>query len=117
MKKKPFIAILVSLFLVAGLYIGYTFLSYEPIEGFGNFPIPKNANLIKSEEDFRAYSWSGASETDGIPLSYKWKLQLEDWKVIDQEGSATVYQKDNTSILLVCQNDYLSIGFESSLVK
>ncbi|MFP5114659.1 hypothetical protein ACSU64_20075 [Bacillaceae bacterium C204] len=65
------------------------------------FPVPKNADLLKKNAEFKEYKWSPASEENGIPLRYRIVINLSGWKKKEQEGSLTVYEKNNHICLLV----------------
>ncbi|RLL40629.1 hypothetical protein D8M04_18970 [Oceanobacillus piezotolerans] len=66
--------------------------------------------MIKEEENVIAYNWSEASEEKGIPERYEKALKKEGWEIEWREGSATMYNKDGTKVVLICSTDYLSIN-------
>lgn len=99
--------------IIIALIFGYfilTHISFEQEEEFGNFPIPKGAKVIKEEKNFIAYSWSKASEEDGIPKRYQKELEKEGWEIDWSEGAGTIYKKNNIRVLLICSTRYLSIS-------
>ncbi|WML27330.1 hypothetical protein [Neobacillus sp. OS1-33] len=81
------------------------------------FPVPKSAELLKEKDEFEAYKWSPASEENGIPLRYRIVINLNGWKKKEQEGSLTVYEKNNQEVDVISQTDYLSIGLSQTPKK
>lgn len=64
MNKRPLVIILI---VVIALIVGYyvqSYISFEQIQEFGGFPIPKDAEVIKTEGNLKEYNWSKASETE-----------------------------------------------------
>lgn len=110
MDKKALITLFgITIVIIAG-YFTITYISFDQVQEFGGFPIPKDAELTKEEENFIEYNWSKASEENGIPKRYQKELEKEGWDIDWREGSATVYKKDAIKVLLICSTDYLSIS-------
>ncbi|MRH43552.1 hypothetical protein GH741_12765 [Aquibacillus halophilus] len=110
MDKKGVIALLgIIIVIIAGYFI-VTYISFVQVQKFGGFPIPKDAEVTKEEENIIVYNWSKASEENGIPKRYQIELEKEGWDIEWREGAATVYKKDGIKVLLICSTNYLSIS-------
>ncbi|MBO1913541.1 hypothetical protein [Sporosarcina sp. 6E9] len=60
--------------IIAGYFI-VTNISFVLVQEIGGFPIPKDAEVIKEEENVIAYNWSKASEEKSIPKRYQKELE------------------------------------------
>ena len=109
MDKKALITLL-GIITIFSAYFAVTYISFIHAQEFGGFPIPKDAEVIKVEENIITYNWSKASEENGIPDRYKKELKKEGWEMEWREGSATMYLKNEIKVVLICSTDYLSIS-------
>jgi hypothetical protein len=77
-----------------------------------DFPVPVSAKLNESSNDkaFEEYSWSLASEENGLPAAYLLAIRLWGWKKIDQMGAMTTYEKKGKKLDVISQTDYLFIA-------
>jgi hypothetical protein len=98
--------ILIALLLGIGLI---NFLSYEQDSELYDFPIPKNAELTNHNEFGKSYTWSKASEENGIPFGYEFVLWVHGWKKEEREGASVYYFKGNYTIDLISTHDHLDI--------
>lgn len=96
--------------VIIAVYFVLTYISFEQVQKFGGFPLPKDAEVIKEEENFIEYNWSKASEEDGIPKRYQKELEKEGWEIDWLEGAGTIYTKNDIKVLLICSEKYLSIS-------
>ena len=76
--------------LIAALLI-YFYALYHASPIAEDFPVPVSAKLSESSNDkaFEEYSWSLASEEDGLPAAYLLAIRHWSWKKIDQMGALT----------------------------
>ena len=81
---------------------------YLPSEDLFNFPVPRNAELIKENEIVKSYDWSSASEENGIPFGYKLVLKVNGWKEGEREGASVSYTKGNKKIDLISTTKHLT---------
>jgi hypothetical protein len=100
----PFTVIAALLIYFYGLYHS------SPLSG--DFPVPVSAKLSESSNDkaFEEYSWSLASEEDGLPAAYLLAIRLWGWKKVDQMGALTTYEKNGKKLDVISQTDYLFIA-------
>ncbi|WP_042142123.1 hypothetical protein [Paucisalibacillus sp. EB02] len=85
------------------------FLLYEKDAELDNFPIPNNAELMNQNEFGNNYSWSKASEENGIPFGYEIVLWVSGWKKGEREGASVYYSKGNHTIDLISTREHLTI--------
>lgn len=111
MSKKIFGVVLSFLVLIGTIFLFIVFFSYGEQDSTG-FPIPKSAELAKSNESTAAYDWPKASEENGIPYFYKLAIQSKGWTLVGQEGASSYYEKDGRRIDLITQTDLLTIRLE-----
>ncbi|OHR67193.1 hypothetical protein HMPREF3291_11205 [Bacillus sp. HMSC76G11] len=76
------------------------------------FPVPVSAKLSESSDEkaYEEYSWTLASEENGLPSAYLLAINLWGWKKVDQMGAQTTYEKNGEKIDVVSQTDYLFIA-------
>ncbi len=110
MVKKLLIALLGIITIIIVGYFVIANISFVQLQGYGGFPIPKDAEVIKEEDNVIEYNWSKASEEQGLPKRYQKELNKEGWEVEWREGSATMYEKNGKKVVLICSTDYLSIN-------
>ncbi len=110
MDKKALITLLGIITIIIAGYFAVTYISFVQVQEFGGFPIPKDAEVSKVEENVITYNWSKASEENAIPNRYKKELEKEGWEIEWSEGSATMYLKNEIKVVLICSTDYLSIS-------
>ncbi|MED3939119.1 hypothetical protein [Priestia megaterium] len=102
-------AVLAILLIGAAIFYFVTFFAYIPSSKFFNFPVPKNAKLVKGKERVNIYDWSKASEENGLPSGYKLVIKSKGWKERNREGASTYYEKGNKIIDLISQTDKLTL--------
>jgi hypothetical protein len=91
------------------IYYFITLSHYIPSEDLYNFPVPKNAKLLKEGELGKSYYWSAASEVNGIPFGYELALKANGWKKGERDGTSVLYTKGNQKIDLSSSTKYLDI--------
>ncbi|MED3987412.1 hypothetical protein P4646_25825 [Peribacillus simplex] len=89
MKKKNSGALTIAALLIIGGAIIYYFISssYTTTEDLYEFPVPRYAELIKTNEQGISYAWSRVSEENGIPYGYVLALKTNGWKKEEREGA------------------------------
>ncbi|MGN7477289.1 hypothetical protein ACTHOQ_05495 [Solibacillus silvestris] len=110
--KKKLVKFLVFMFILLFAGILFFLLSvsfYEKSEELSNFPLPKSAQLVYKTDNVRGYNWEKASFENGIPVSYKLIIHLNNWRKTEQEGSVTTYTNGKYIIHLLCDRDYIEI--------
>lgn len=96
--------------LVGGvIYYFILLFLYLPSEDLYNFPVPRNAELIKENEVTKSYDWSTASEENGIPFGYELVIKINGWKKGEREGALVLYTKGDKKIDLICTRMHLDI--------
>jgi hypothetical protein len=100
------IFIIAILILVPVIFL----FSYEESETFAGFPVPRTAELTKSQSNLEAYEWGPASEENGLPLRYLAIIRLWGWEKKEQEGALTIYEKDGREVELLSLTDYLGLS-------
>jgi hypothetical protein len=107
--KKTLISFIVFI-LLGSTYYFIAKSKYELSDEYEQFPIPKNAKLIKEENDYSSeYEWSKASDVNGIPLSYRIIITTNGWEGVLREGSLTTYEKEGIQINLSIYRDAIVI--------
>jgi len=109
-KKKKGWKIALATPLVGGvIYYFILLFLYLPSEDFYNFPVPRNAELIKENEKAKSYYWSAAIEEYGIPFGYELVIKINGWKKGEREGALVLYTKGNKIIDLILTREHLDI--------
>lgn len=106
MKKIYPLIIIVVIFL---FILGFKFVAFKHSQEFYDFPIPRSAKLVKSEENSIILNWSGASEENGISKFYALYLSMEGWKEKEREGASVIYEKEGIKIDLISVTNELII--------
>ncbi|MDR0136787.1 hypothetical protein RFW18_03450 [Metabacillus idriensis] len=90
----------------------YFYGLYHSSKVAGNFPVPVSAKLSESSDEkaYEEYSWTLASEENGLPSAYLLAINLWGWKKVDQMGALTTYEKNGEKIDVISQTDYLFIA-------
>lgn len=109
-KKKVGWTIALVTPLVGGvIYYFILLFLYLPSEDLYNFPVPRNAELIKENEMAKSYNWSSAIEEYGIPFGYELVIKINGWKQGEREGASVIYTKGNKKIDLILTREHLDI--------
>ena len=110
--SKKLIGIILSAFVLIGMFFTLTvFYPYQEQASTG-FPIPKSAVLIKNTDSVAVYDWPKASEENGIPYFYKLAILSKGWTLAEQEGASQYYEKDGSRVDLITQTDLLTLRLE-----
>ena len=107
--KKIYPLIIIVVILLFIVFIGFKFVAFEHSQEFYDFPIPRSAKLVKSEENSMTLKWSGASEENGISKFYALYLSMEGWKEKEREGASVIYEKEGIKIDLISVTNELII--------
>ncbi|KML31382.1 hypothetical protein [Priestia aryabhattai] len=98
-RKKVF-----SVVMIALLLIGYFKLAYTPSHDVEEFPIPREAHLVKTTvgEDYvtEKYKWLIASEAGSIPPWYQVSIWLRGWRKGETMGADQVYKNGSRKVNL-----------------
>ncbi|RDZ16224.1 hypothetical protein C3744_06755 [Priestia megaterium] len=88
--------------IIALLFIAYFKLAYIQSPDVENFPVPREANLVKTTvgEDHitEKYKWFIASETGSIPPWYEVTIWLWGWRKGETMGANQVYKKGSKEV-------------------
>ena len=101
--------LLATLLVVGGIFYSTTIFAYQPSEELFNFPIPKNAVLIKESEDVKIYNWSNTAKKDDLPFGYEIVLKTNGWQKGDREDDSVYYTKRNHQIDVISQSKQLTL--------
>lgn len=102
---------IVSVFLIVVAFIFLNGLSdkqYVVYEDFANFPVPKDAKVLKSDEKVTVFSWSKASFENGLPWIYETYLKKNGWEK-EMEDTIFIFRKDDQEIQMTTYTDEFTI--------
>lgn len=102
---------IVGVIIIVGAFIFFNGVSdkqYVIYEDFANFPVPKDAKLMKSDEKVTVFSWSKVSFENGLPLTYETYLMKNGWEK-EMEDTIFIFRKDDQEIQLTTHTDEFTI--------
>ena len=73
------------------------------------FQSAKTAELTDQNELGKIYTWSKASEENGIPFGYEVVLWMHGWKKGERLGASVHYSNGNYTIDLISTRDHMDI--------
>lgn len=89
-------------------YYGY----YQSSQTVDDFPVPVSATLLKLSKDgsFEEYTWSLASEEDGLPSAYLAAIRLWGWEKAERMGGTRAFEKNGKQVSVTSLKDSLFIN-------
>ncbi|MFP3722311.1 hypothetical protein SFC57_18395 [Niallia circulans] len=109
LRKKLFLTFALTILLIGGCYYFFIYFPFPPSKDFYDFPVPRNAEIIKETETSKTYKWPSASEEHGIPFRYVKAIKSNGWKKEEQVGASTYYSNGEHQIILTSTTDIITI--------
>ncbi|MCT1579153.1 hypothetical protein M3E13_18830 [Oceanobacillus kimchii] len=107
--KKRIISITVVTIIFSALIVYSRLFVYGNSSSNHDFPIPKAADLIKTNQHTEIYNWIKASEENGVPSSYMDFIEQAGWEEGDREGAAVYYTKGDHTVEVISTTNQLTI--------
>ena len=108
-RKEIVLTFTLAILLIGGCYYFFIYFPYQPSKDFFDFPVPRNAEIIRENETSKTYKWSSSSEEHGIPFGYAKAINSYGWKKEGQEGALTYYSNGEHQIILISLTEIISI--------